>query len=110
MEEELIRGDTCVIEFDVEEDIKMDDIATLTLTARPYADGKELFTKNKDDFTLENKVFSVELKPEDTQELEISKFGFDIEIVLANGTTTSIVGEIKLVMDYTRKVGDANET
>ena len=110
MEEELIRGDSCVIEFDVKEDITMDNIKTITLTARPYADGEELFTKNKENFTLEGKVFSVEIKPEDTQYLEITKFGFDIEIVLTDETTSSLIGEIKLVKDYSYKVGDTNGT
>lgn len=108
--EELIRGDSCIIEFDVKEDITMDDIDTITLTARTYADGEELFTKNKEDFTLEGKVFSVEIKPEDTQELALKKLGYDIEIVLTDGTTASKIGAIKIVKDYTHhvKAGDTN--
>lgn len=99
--QELIRGDSCVIEFSIEEEISMEDIEAITLTARTYAEGTTLFTKNKEDFMLENKIFSVEIKPEDTQELKTKKFGFDIEIVLKDGTTTSIIDTLELVPDYT---------
>ena len=101
IEDELIRGDSLVIDVEIEEEITMDDIDTLTLTARPYADGEVLFAKSKDDFSIENKVISVEILPKDTQELIHQKFGFDIEIVLKDGTTRSVLGLIKLVRDYT---------
>lgn len=101
MEHELIRGDSAVIEFSVKEDITLNDIETLTLTARPYADGDILFTKSKKDFTLEDHTFSVEILPEDTQELLYKKFDFDIEIVLNDKTTSSLIGTVNIVKDYT---------
>lgn len=106
--QELIRGDSCLLEFSIEEDVSMEDIKTVTLTARTYAEGTILFTKNKEDFTLENKVFSVEIKPEDTQELKTKKIGFDIEIVLNDGTTASIIDTFELVPDYTHHRSDEN--
>lgn len=104
----LIRGDSCIIEFSIEEDISIEDIEAITLTARTYAEGTILFTKNKEDFTLEDKVFSVEIKAEDTQELKTKKFGFDIEIVLNDGTTASIIDTFELVADYTHHRSDEN--
>ena len=107
--EELIRGDSFVIEIETEEDITMNDIDTLTLTARPYTDAEVLFEKNKDDFNIENNIISVEILPEDTQELIYKSFGFDIEIVLKDKTTKTVLGRINLVKDYTtHKKGSDN--
>ena len=57
MEDELIRGDSAVIEFDLSDDdgkdILLSDIDTLILTARDYIDGHILFTKSKEDFENE---------------------------------------------------------
>ena len=109
MEEELIRGDSAVIEFSIEEDITLDDIETLILTARVHPDCEELFTKNKKDFTLENNIYSVEILPEDTQELNLKKFYFDIEITLKDGTRGTLLGKINLEKDITtHKSGGAD--
>lgn len=101
MEEELIRGDSAIIEFTIKEDITLEDIETLILTARIFPDSQILFSKNKADFTLEEHTFSVEIFPEDTQELNIKKIYFDIELTLKDGTRSTLLGEINLVTDIT---------
>lgn len=113
MEEELIRGDSAVIEFELtddnDENIPLSDIDTLILTARPYPDCEELFTKEKSDFALEDKTYSVEILPKDTEELNLKKFYFDIEITLKDGTRSTLLGEINLEKDITtHKSGGAD--
>ena len=109
IEYELIRGDTAIIEIETEENLTSKEIAALTLTARTYADGNILFNKKTDDFKIENNIISVEILPEDTQELIYENFGFDIEIVLKDGTIKSVLGKIKLIKDYTtHKKGSDN--
>ena len=111
VEDELIRGDSLMIEIEIEEEITMNDIDALTLTARPYVDGEILFDKNKEDFKIENNIISVDILPEDTQELIYRKFEFDVEIVLKDGTTRSVLGLINLIRDYTthKKGSDDSE-
>lgn len=101
MEETMIRGDSVIIEFSIEEDITMNDIDTLILTARKYPDEEILFTKNKDNFILDNKICSVELLPEDTQELTFDKIFLDIEITLIDGTRKTLLAVINLEKDMT---------
>lgn len=101
VEDELIRGDSLIINIELEEEITMNDIDTLTLTARPYVDGDILFDKSKEDFKIEDNIISVEILPEDTQELIYKKFEFDVEIVLKDRTTRSVLGLINLIKDYT---------
>lgn len=105
MEEELIRGDSAVIEFSLTDDdgqvIPMSMIDTLILTARIHPDCDILFTKNKEDFTLENDIYSVEILPEDTQELNLKKFHFDVEITLIDGTRGTLLGKLELIKDIT---------
>lgn len=114
MEDELIRGDSAVIEFSLLDDdiknIELSDIDTLILTARDYNDGDILFTKSKEDFKNEGNNYSVEILPEDTQELSLKKFIYDIEITLADGTRGTLLGKIELKKDVTtHKAGDINE-
>lgn len=104
-ENNFIRGDSYVIEFTLSdennENIELDSIDTLILTARIYPDSSILFSKNKKDFKLENKVYVVEILPQDTQELIIDKFYYDIEITLIDGTRSSYLGIIDLEKDIT---------
>lgn len=104
-ENNFIRGDSYVIEFTLSdennENIELDSIDTLILTARIYPDSSILFSKNKKDFKLENKVYVVEIFPQDTQELIIDKFYYDIEITLIDGTRSSYLGIIDLEKDIT---------
>lgn len=114
MENELIRGDSAVIEFSLSDDdgkdILLSDIDTLILTARDYADGNILFSKVKEDFKNEGNNYSVEILPKDTQELSIKEFIYDIEITLADGTRGTLLGKIELKKDVTtHKAGDINE-
>lgn len=114
MEDELIRGDSAVIEFSLTDDdgkdILLSDIDTLILTARCYADGKILFSKTKKDFKNEGNNYSVEILPEDTQELSLKEFVYDIEITLTDGTRGTLLGKIELKKDVTtHKAGDTNE-
>lgn len=113
MEEELIRGDSAVIEFSLTDDdgqaIPMSMIDTLILTARIHPDCEVLFTKNKEDFILENDIYSVEILPEDTQDLNMKKFYFDVEITLTDGTRGTLLGRIELIKDITtHKSGGAD--
>ena len=101
MEETMVRGDSAIIEFSIEEDITMDDIDTLILTARKYPDEDILFTKNKESFTLNDKICTVELLPENTQELTLDKIFLDIEITLIDGTRKTLLAIIKLKKDMT---------
>ena len=106
MEEELIRGDSAIIEFELtdnnDKNISLEDIDTLILTARIYPDKQILFTKEKEDFKVENDIYYVELFPEDTQELSIDKFFFDVEVTLKNnGGRGSFLGILKLKKDMT---------
>ena len=105
MEEELIRGDSAVIEFELTDDndevIPLSDIDTLILTARIHPDCEILFTKNKENFNLENDIYSVEILPKDTQELDFNKFYFDVEITLTDGTRGTLLGRIELIKDIT---------
>ena len=115
MEEELIRGDSAVVDFSLTDDdgqvIPMSMIDTLILTARTHPDYGVLFTKDKEDFTLENDIYSVEILPEDTQELNIKRFCFDVETTLIDGTRGTLLGKIKLIEDITthRSGGADNE-
>lgn len=70
-----------------------------------------MFDKSKDNFKIENNIISVEILPEDTQELSCRKFEFDVEIVLKDGTTRSVLGLINLIRDYTthKKGSDDSE-
>ena len=105
VEDELIRGDSAVIEFELTDDenkiIPLENIDTLILTARTYPDSEELFSKDTGDFLFENDIYSVEILPEDTQELNITKFYFDIEITLTDGTRRTILGKLDLEKDIT---------
>ena len=114
MEDELIRGDSVVIEFELTDDnddvIPLSDIDTLILTARAYADGNILFSKIKEDFKNEGNNYSVEILPEDTQELSLKEFVYDIEITLTDGTRGTLLGKIELKKDVTtHKAGDTDE-
>ncbi len=111
MENNLIRGDSCVIEFTISDEqgkhINIEDIDTLYLTARKVADSKILFSKKKEDFNLENNVYTVEILPTDTEEFKITEFEFDIEITLLDGTRQSKTGKINLDYDFTTHKGGA---
>lgn len=114
MEDELIRGDSAVIEFSLSDDdgkdIILSDIDTLILTARDYADGNILFSKVKEDFRCEGNNYSVEILPEDTQELSLKEFVYDIEITLTDGTRGTLLGKINLKRDVTtHKAGGTDE-
>ena len=114
MYDELIRGDSAVIEFDLSDDdgkdVILSDIDTLILTAKDYIDGHILFTKSKEDFENEGNHYSIEILPKDTQELSLKDFVYDIEITLADGTRGTLLGKIELNRDVTtHKAGDSNE-
>lgn len=114
MEDELIRGDSAVIEFSLSDidgkDVLLSDIDTLILTARAYNDGDVLFEKTKEDFKNEGNNYSVEILPIDTQELTLREFVYDIEITLNDGTRGTLLGKINLIKDRTtHKVGDTDE-
>lgn len=105
MNEELIRGDSCVIEFSLTDEenksIELNDIDTLILSARNYPDSALLFVKNKKDFSLEDGIYSVEILPEDTQELMTEEIYYDIEVTLLDGTRNTKLGIISLRKDIT---------
>lgn len=110
VEDELIRGDSAIIEFSLEEGITLSDIDTLILTAKKWTDGNILFTKNKEDFVAEENNYSVEILPVDTQELDLRNFVYDIEITLKDGTRGTLLGKINLVKDITtHKAGGTDE-
>lgn len=114
MEDKLIRGDSAVIEFSLSDDdgkdILLSDIDTLILTARAYNDGNILFEKSKENFKNEGNNYSVEILPEDTQELSLTDFVYDIEITLTDGTRGTLLGKIELKRDVTtHKAGDTDE-
>ena len=115
MEDELIRGDSAVIEFSLSDidgkDVLLSDIDTLILTARAYNDGDVLFEKSKEDFKNEGNNYSVEILPKDTQELSLKEFIYDIEITLIDGTRGTLLGKINLKRDVTtHKAGGTNES
>lgn len=115
MEDELIRGDSAVIEFSLSDidgkNVLLSDIDTLILTARAYANGNILFSKTKEDFKNEGNNYSVEILPEDTQELSLKEFIYDIEITLTDGTRGTLLGKINLKRDVTtHKAGGTNES
>lgn len=114
MENDLIRGDSCIIEFTISDEeknyIDIQDIDMLYLTARKVADSKILFSKKKEDFNLENDIYTVEILPTDTEEFKITEFEFDIEVTLFDGTRQTKKGKINLDFDFTtHKGGVVNE-
>lgn len=103
---ELIRGDSKVLVFSILDDnnklIELELIDTLILTARekPSERSRVLFTKNKEDFSIVDGEYNVDLLPEDTEQLKLNEFGFDIEVTLKDGTRQSKIYKMKLKKDY----------
>ena len=112
---ELIRGDSEVLVFSILDDddkiIGLELIDTLILTARetPSEKSRVLFTKNKEDFSIVDGEYNVELLPTDTEQLKLNKFNFDIEVTLKDGTRKTSINQVKLTKDYTIHGGDNND-
>ena len=113
--ENLIRGDSLIIEFPITDEqgeiIHIEELDTLILTARQKANKvyPVLFEKEKEDFVYENEVYSIEILPTDTEQLNVKSFSFDIEATLKDGTRQTIIGEIDLEHDCTIHGGDEDE-
>lgn len=109
MENNIIRGDSWIIEFTITDEndnnISIEDIDTLYLTARKVADSKILFYKEKKDFVVTNNGYSVNILPTDTEKFKITEFEFDIEVTTKDGIRQSIIGKINLEKDYTTHKG-----
>lgn len=103
----IIRGDTYVLEFPINDEdknpIKIDDIKTLLLTARELPNKKSpvLFSKTKEDFSIVDDMYNVTIEPTDTEQLDIVTFYFDIEATLFDGTRGTIIRRVDLTKDYT---------
>ena len=115
MEDELIRGDSAVIEFSLSDidgkDVLLSDIDTLILTARAYNDGDVLFEKSKEDFKNEGNNYSVEILPKDTQELSLKEFIYDIDWYQDESFLANIVCRKKfIVLNKAGKVGTNGDT
>lgn len=113
--ENLIRGDSLIIDFPITDEqgktISIEELETLFLTARqrPNKSYPVLFEKKKEDFTYENEMYSIEILPTDTEQLDLKVFYYDIEATLTDGTRQTIIGGIDLEHDYTMHGGDENE-
>lgn len=113
MEEiEIIRGDTATLAFPIcnktGEAILLSDIDTLILTCRNKL-YNVLFSKDTKDFRFEDNKYKVDLKTEDTEQINCSNpLSFDIEVTLKNGTRKSKICELNLMKDYTTHGGDEN--
>lgn len=110
MDVEIIRGDTATLSFSIVnkngDTIKIEDIETLFLTCKKFP-----IKKKKEDFRFEDDKYKVDLKAEDTEQLNnlTSPAFFDIEVTLKNGTRKSRIYEMKIIKDYTLHGGDTIE-
>ena len=113
--EDFIRGDSLTIDFPITDEngatISIEELKTLFLTAREKPDKTYpvLFEKEKEDFTYENEMYSVEICPIDTEQLDLKILYYDIEATLMDGTRQSIIGKIDLEHDCTIHGGDEDE-
>lgn len=113
--ENLIRGDSLIIDFPITDEegtiIPIEELDTLFLTARqkPSKSYPVLFEKEKEDFTYENEIYSIEILPTDTEQLNLKVFYYDIEATLKDGTRQTIIGGIDLEHDCTIHGGDEDE-
>lgn len=103
----FIRGDTFLFKFKIldksKNSIEKSDISTLILTCRKQKNDLIMFTKNIDDFTVDdNGYFHGEFKPEDTQELESGEYYFDIEVTLTSGKRKTKLYTFILEKDATK--------
>lgn len=103
---EFIRGDSVVLKFPIKDSngnlIEMSDIADIILTCRkkPGKKYEVLFSKEKKDFRLEDGMYKVDLKAEDTENLNCTgTLTYDIEVTLKDGTRKSKIDELTLIED-----------
>lgn len=109
---EIIRGDTATLSFPINnksgEVIQLADIETLIMTCRNRCE-EIVFEKNTENFRFEDNKYKVDLKAEDTEQINFSNpLFFDIEVTLKNGIRKTRLYELNLVKDKTIHGGDNN--
>lgn len=102
------RGDTFPFKVKLsptnDEIITIDDISTIFVTCKngQGLDARVLFQKEKKDVELdENGYLHIVFKPEDTENLSLGIYDFDVEVTLVSGFRKSKVGSINLEYDVT---------
>lgn len=109
----FLRGDTFLFKVKIElkngNPVKMSDIETLFVTCKNGFGNSavEIFRKTKDEVELdENGYLHVIFKSEDTQDLEVGNYVFDIEVTLKDGYRKSKKGQFTLEYDVTDHKGE----
>lgn len=104
----MVRGDT--LAFGVEIEGNTQDLATAYFTCKKDIDSDEyLFQKSLEDGikkeeTGENSItYKVRVAPEDTENLEVGKYHYDLQIGLNGDIYTVMIGILDIVWDVTRK-------
>lgn len=115
---EIIRGDTKTLSFPItnkaEEPININDIDTLILTCRKNPDKNYpiLFSKSKEDFRFEDDKYKVDLKAEDTEQLDSnacnSPLYLDIEVTLKSGARKTRIFTLSVIKDVSIHGGDSD--
>lgn len=88
---------------------KIGDIDTIFITCKEgESDGSKIvFQKNKEDIKFDEKGYiHVVFEPEDTENLIVGKYVFDIEVTLTNGYRKTKKGEFTLEYDVTDHKGE----
>ena len=103
----FIRGDSATLTFAIRDEdknlIALEDIETLYLTARKFPNESSpiLFKKSKEDFSIVDDKYQVDIVPTDTEQLFLNNFSFDIEVSLKNGIRKSAIYQVSMNKDYT---------
>ena len=102
---EIIKGDTLPLKLTLKDGeghaINVADIRSIycTFKKRPFSD--VIFQKTLDDMEYSDGVLHIVFEKEDTQDLDIGDFVFDIEITLITGFRKTRVFEIRLLDEVT---------
>ena len=92
--------------------IKREDISTLFVTCRQYANINYpiLFQKTIDDVTIDEEGYiHVIFNPKDTENLDYGQYYFDIEITLNSGYRKSFLNTFQLTYETTIHTEEVSE-
>lgn len=111
MDLEFTRGDTKVFKFKLKdkngENLRLSSSDNLFLTVKKNAKSKERIFQKTIGNGIELKddgYYYVTIFPDDTNNLNYSQYGYDIEIKTSTGIVkTLIIGSITLTEEYTHK-------
>lgn len=105
---ELVRGDTLAFGFKYTGTNQ--ELDTCYFTIKADYDGNTLVQKDLDDgieidTSTENSVsYKVRVAPEDTHDLDVGTYYYDLQIGMNDDIFTILRGSLKLVADITREV------